>query len=355
MRATASKWSKISSLLNTPPAGDVTADVIREHRSLVLKMRIIDPHHHFTRASPEFNLPPPFLAFFGTDIFFKTDYLLQDYLKHAEGVNLVKSVWVETGSPDALWIQQIADNNPKGIPHGIVGGVDLSSPTAEETLKNHKQLKNIRGVRHSTAFHPDPNIASFCKEDLMTSKNWQEGFSLLQKYDLSFDAWLYSHQLGQLISLAKQFPTTKIILDHLGTPVLPNSKDQAKEQEEEQELERVLTAWMKDLRELEKCPNVYVKLSGLGMPIVGLDLMNPDTKKPTDDINLIVNRLRPFIMFAIDLFGVERCMFASNFQVDSVGCSYSDLWTSFSIITASLAPEQRESLFSKTAETVYRL
>ena len=83
--------------------------------------------------------------------------------------------------------------------------------------------------------------------------------------------------------------------------------------------------------------NVVCKLSGLAMPLG----------------SMTVEAVAPWHEYAIDAFGVDRCLFASNFPVDGMHGSLDQLWTTYSTVTASLSPDARDKLFAATAEHIY--
>jgi predicted TIM-barrel fold metal-dependent hydrolase len=154
---------------------------------------------------------------------------------------------------------------------------------------------------------------------------WQRGYGLLKRHDLSFDLQLYYTQMAEALALAKKFPDTPMVLNHTGMPVDRGADD--------------IAAWRASMKLLASAPNVFCKISGLGMG---------DWKWTTDSI-------RPFVLDAIDAFGTERCMFASNFPVDKLFSSYDDVFNAFKAITVDFSDAERRALFHDNAERAYRL
>ena len=99
-----------------------------------------------------------------------------------------------------------------------------------------------------------------------------------------------------------------------------------------------LVAWRSGMRALAACPNVAVKISGLGMV----------------DRRWTAESIRPFVLETIETFGTGRCLFASNFPVDGMHGSFDDLFSTYDQLTADLEPYMREKLFASNAERVYR-
>ena len=136
---------------------------------------------------------------------------------------MVKSVHIECGwdpsDPvgETEWLQRLADQH--GYPHGIVARATLDAPNVEQVLEGHARHKNIRGIRHAINWHPDPAKTYVNRPDLIRTKAWRHGFSLLQRFGLSFDLQLYPAQMADAAALARAYPDILIILDHAGMPV----------------------------------------------------------------------------------------------------------------------------------------
>ena len=176
----------------------------------------------------------------------------------------------------------------------------------------------------------------------MMEDKFREGFSLLDEMKLSFDAWFYHHQLPEFVDLAKAFPGVTIILDHFGGPlgIGPYHPDE------------VFEGWQDDIAELASCQNVHFKLGGLNMKINGFN-WHKNNLPPTSEE--LVNRTGRYYEYCIDQFGVDRCMFESNFPVDKESCSYSVLWNAFKKLCLSRREPEKSALFHDTATRVYRL
>jgi predicted TIM-barrel fold metal-dependent hydrolase len=293
---------------------------------------IIDPHHHLydlkTGVYPW--LQGPMLdRVFGDYSAIRTDYLIDNFLADIKNQNVVKTVHLQVeydhNDPvaETRWLQSVADKH--GYPHGIVGFADLSSPNLQEVLEGHLQYPNVRGIRQCLNFHRDPVKTFIDSPHLMSDPQWRAGYALLKRYDLSFDLQLYYTQMDEATALAHDFPDTPVVLNHTGMPV-----DRLPEEVE---------AWKQSMTLLASAPNVFCKISGLGM----------------GDWKWTVDTIRPFVLHAIEAFGVERCMFASNFPVDKLFSSYDDIFNSFKAITKEFSSAERAALFHDNAERIYRL
>jgi predicted TIM-barrel fold metal-dependent hydrolase len=155
---------------------------------------------------------------------------------------------------------------------------------------------------------------------------------------------MYHTQLLELVELARAFPDTPMILNHLGGAI--GIGPYAGKRDE------VFQHWSAGINELGRCPNVYVKLGGLGMRVFGFDFAT--RPRPPSSRELAV-AWAPYIETCINSFGPERCMFESNFPVDKGTCSYRVLWNAFKSIVAAASEQEKSALFSTTASKVYRL
>jgi predicted TIM-barrel fold metal-dependent hydrolase len=205
----------------------------------------------------------------------------------------------------------------------------------------------FRGIRYATGWDPSEEIRRTHTNPppgLMADRTWREGFAQLGRLGLSFDAWLYHPQLGELGDLANAFPDTAIVLDHVGGP-LGYGPYAGRHGD-------VFAAWKKSMAELAKRPNVTVKLGGLGMPMGWFDFYRRPAP-PTS--HMLADAFKPWIGTCIELFGAGRCMFESNFPVDKITSGYGVLWNAFKRLTSGASATEKTALFSGTARRIYRL
>jgi L-fuconolactonase len=233
---------------------------------------------------------------------------------------------------------------------GIVGSADLrlgerAAPVLEALIAASPQ--RFRGIRHRAAWAEPgvlPSPRSGPPAHLLLDPEFRKGFGLLRVYGLSFDAWLYHPQLPELADLARAFPDTVIILNHLGGPL--GVGPYAGKRDE------VFARWRVDLAAVAACPNVVLKVGGLQMAINGFGWSDRE-QPPTSDDLLAANR--DWYLYAIEQFGPSRCMFESNFPVDKLSCSYTVLWNQFKKLSKGFSAGDRAALFHDTAQRVYRL
>jgi predicted TIM-barrel fold metal-dependent hydrolase len=235
------------------------------------------------------------------------------------------------------------------IAAGIVGFADLTIGTAvAAVLEAHITAgKNrFRGIRYTTAWDDGLDIKPRWEitPELMMDRKFREGFATLGRYGLSFDAWLYHPQLPELVDLAREFPGIPIIVDHAGGPLGIGRY--------ENQRESVFEDWQRGIQELATCSNVSIKLGGLGMKVCG-HRWN-EAEMPPDSSEL-ARVFEPYYLWCIERFGVNRCMFESNFPVDKAAYSYTTVWNAFKKLTGNFSYEERLALFHDTAVNVYRL
>ena len=171
----------------------------------------------------------------------------------------------------------------------------------------------------------DDELLNFAPQEFMENDLWLEGFELLSARDLSFDMQIYPSQMAAAAQLARQNNGTRIVLNHTGMPL---GHDPAS-----------FNAWRAAMSELSLCDNVSVKISGLGMMFH----------------DWTTEMIRPFVRETIKLFGADRCMFASNFPVDSMFSTFETLWTAYRDIVSDLSSAEQDKVFHQTAERIYRI
>ena len=172
----------------------------------------------------------------------------------------------------------------------------------------------------------------------------REGLACLAPLGLTFDSWIYHTQIGELTDLARAFPDTLIVLDHL-SGILGIGPYAGRR-------EATFEEWRRSLVEFAACPNARVKLGGLGMALFGFGF-HEQARPPTS--GQLAEAWRPYVETAIELLGPERCMFESNFPVDKASCGYGNLWNAFKRITADYSVSEKAALYSETARRTYRL
>jgi len=312
---------------------------------------LCDPHHHLWDRPND-------------------RYLLEALLEDTGGGHrIVQTVFVECKSmyknsgPEEMqpvgeteFVQSIADqaageqHGMTAVASGIVGFTDLSlgskvAPVLEAHIAASKN--RFRGIRHIstwTANPPDIMATQNAPKGLLLDLKFREGFACLQKYGLSFDAWLYFPQLMELVDLAKAFPDIAIVANHIGG--LMRVGPYAGKNDE------VFRDWKHGISALAACPNVSVKLGGLGTPRCGFGWYEQAAPPSSAEM---AKALAPYFNWCIEQFGVERCMFESNFPVDKISFSYTVMWNAFKRIAKDFSPQERAALFHDTAAKVYRL
>jgi predicted TIM-barrel fold metal-dependent hydrolase len=304
---------------------------------------ICDPHHHLW-PEPRNSFPWRYM----------TEELIADT---GSGHRIEKTVFVEckteyrTDGPESFRpigeTEFVVVSEPTGSIAGIVGFADLRMPDIGDVLAAHLEAGagRFRGVRQISAYDPNPDIVtSHNPPDLMSQPAFRSGFAALGRAGLSFDAWLYHPQIPQLADLARAHPEVTIIADHLGGP-LGIGRYAAHHED-------VIADWRSFMADLSTCPNVFIKLGGIGMPSLGQKWHEQEGGAMSEEI---AKAWGDNIRWCIEQFGVERCMFESNFPVDSVSFAYAVLWNAFKRIAADASAPEKAALFYDTATKVYRI
>jgi L-fuconolactonase len=334
---------------------------------------IVDPHHHLWDRR---NYAAPPSASAGPDHPFMTAiadarrYLLDELLADTgSGHKVVATVFVECGAfykadgpvelrvvGETEFVNGVAAMSASGLYGetracaGIVSRADLMLGDAvAPVLEAHIRTGGgrFRGIRNSASFEADKDVLgplNRVEAGLYLSDQFRKGFKHLAPMGLSFDAWLLEPQLPDLIDLARAFPDTSIILDHVGTPLGRASY--------EGRLDERFPIWRENIRELAKSQNVTVKLGGLAMAFCNFPSFLAEPRAPSEQL---AAEWGSYIETCIAAFGPERCMFESNFPVDMGSCSYATLWNAFKRIAKGYSGPEKTALFSGTAAKTYRL
>lgn len=309
---------------------------------------IVDPHHHLWG--------PP-----------RDKYLADDLAADlSAGHNVQATVYVDcreaylTEGPEmmrplgevrfARGVGEAADK--AGGPRmcaGIVGHADLTNGDAVAELLEAQIAEGggrFRGIRQSAVWDPSGLRTSsrVMPKGLLLDPAFRTGFAHLGRLGLSYDSWAYFHQQTELADLARAFPETTIVLDHVGG-VLGVGPYEGRRDE-------LFDAWKAGILEAASCPNVNVKLGGLAMHTLGFGYEHRETPPGSAEL---AEAWRPYIETCIEAFGPERAMFESNYPVDGVSCSYAVLWNALKRLASGASAEEKAALFSGTARRVYRL
>ncbi len=314
---------------------------------------IIDPHHHFW------------------DTPHRGQYLLPELQADiGGGHNIVATVFLECqsmyrkGGPrdmaplgEVEFVNGIAAMSASGnygpcrVAEAIIGHADLTiGARVRDVLEAALAAGGgrFRGIRYGVAWDGSDAVGKFASRvvppHLVREPRFREGFAQLAGLGLSFESWQYHPQLSDAIDLARAFPDTSIILNHVGG-VLGVGPYSGRRQE-------ILAGWRKDIGALARCPNVTVKLGGIGMTSFGFDFHERDIPPSSEEL---AAAWRQYVEPCVEAFGADRCMFESNFPPDKQSCGYTELWNAFKRITSGASEAEKTALYSGTAARVYRL
>jgi predicted TIM-barrel fold metal-dependent hydrolase len=312
---------------------------------------IVDPHHHlWDRGGQRYLLDEITTDIASGHNVVATVYVEARSMYRARGPESFRPVGEVEFANGAAAMSASGGYGPAAVCAGIVGHVSLLSgegarPVLEAEISAGQG--RFRGIRHSVAWDSDPNVAHMYAtrpKGLLLDSTFRKGFACLAPLGLSFDAWLFHPQIGELRDIARAFPDTQIVLDHCGGPA--GTGQYANRREE------IFATWKASIHEIAKCPNVAVKLGGLAMCLLGYDFHERAIPPSSEEL---ATAWRPYIETCIEAFGPERAMFESNFPPDKGQCSYQVIFNAFKRISASLSETEKDALFSKTAMKVYRL
>jgi L-fuconolactonase len=313
---------------------------------------IIDPHHHlWDRPGNRYLLHDLVEDLSSGHNIRATVFLECREMYRADGPAETRSLGETTF---VAGVAAMSESGKYGQTHacaGIIGNVDFRvGSRAKGILEQHIAAAGgrFRGIRNGATWHTDPSLRVFTSgsgEGLYVNPQWREGFAALAPLNLTFEAWMFHTQLGDLISLAGAFPETKIVLNHVGGSL--GVGPYAGKREE------VFPEWRAQIQKLGQYPNVYIKLGGLGMPsLMGFE-MGQQEKAPSSE--QLAKAWAPYLNTCIEAFGPDRSMFESNFPVDKGMCSYANLWNAFKHVAEPYSGDEKAAMFHNTALKFYRL
>jgi predicted TIM-barrel fold metal-dependent hydrolase len=282
---------------------------------------IVDAHQHFwdPRANyhPWLCDDPPLPFRYGDYSALRRPYLPVDYFADAGRHEVVKTVYVETEwdprDPlgETAWVDRL--RRETGFPTVMVAQAWLDRDDAASVLERQAAVSFVRGIRHK----PPPGA--------MRDARWRAGYALLARFGLRFDLQAPWTELADAAALCRAFPDTPLVLNHAGLPAERSAEG--------------IAGWKRALRTLADCPNAAIKISGIGVP--GM--------RWAPELN------REIVLAAIEIFGVQRAMFASNFPVDGLCASFEEIYAGFRQIVKEFAPLEQRALFHDNAIRIYAM
>ncbi len=292
---------------------------------------IVDAHHHVWRQSDLPWLSGPMVPrIFGPYEPLRRDYPIAEYRADAEANGVTRSIYVQANWPatraldEIKWVQSVADES--GWPHGIVGYVDLLAEDCAPALDAAMQASPLlRGMRMQLHWHANALYRFAPRPDLCDDSKLRKNLARLAERGLLFELQVFAPQMQGAAWLARSLPNLQFVLLHAG--MLEDTTPAG------------IALWRAGIEELALCPNVAVKLSGLGTFAHKVD---------RDFIGFVTAEM-------IDNFGAERCLFGSNFPIEKLWTDYGTLLGAYRTALAQFSDAERTQIFSDTARRIYRL
>ena len=296
-------------------------------------LKIIDAHHHFWDLQRNY-LPwlcdETMIPFrYGDYSAIRQTYMPDHYFADAGQHEIVKTVYVETEwNPqdpigETRWIHEVHEQY--GVPNAVVAQAWLDRDDVEQVLAEQARFPLVRSIRHKPKAAASAAEVKAGASGSMGDVRWREGYALLAKNSLSFDLQTPYWHLYEAAQLAADFPDTQIILNHTGLPADRSSSG--------------LNAWREAMRVFAEVPNVAVKISGIGL--------RDQPWRCQDNRHIILD--------TIEIFGVGRCMFASNFPVDKLVGNFATIFDCFKAVVEDFSYTEQVQLFHDNALRYYRI
>jgi len=314
---------------------------------------ICDAHHHLWEFRPE---PVAYQR-----------YLLPDLAEDLHSGHHVRStVFIEVKAkyrpdgPEEMrpvgeveFVEGLATESASGkygparVAAAIIGYADLKLGERVAQVLDAMQAaspERFRGIRHSTGWDPSPELVNRDIPGVLSSDNFRAGARVLAAMGLCLENSLYHPQLPELAAFARAVPDLTIIVNHNGGLVrigpYANRDDD------------VLPAWRRGIAAVAACPNVIIKLGGVGQVRFGFDWHTREQPIGSEEL---AAALSPLMHYCIEQFGPDRCLFESNFPVDKVSYSYNVVYNAFKRLSNGYSAAERAAMFHDTAARVYRI
>ncbi|CDF79793.1 aminohydrolase [Formosa agariphila KMM 3901] len=201
---------------------------------------------------------------------------------------------------------------------GIVGWVDFRGNDIDTVLEHYSQFDKVKGFRHIVQGEADPNF--------LLRPDFLKGISKLEKNNFTYDILVFPHQLGAVLEFVKQFPNIKFVIDHIAKPYIKDG---------------FYEGWAVLMTEIAKQQNVYCKLSGM--------ITEADYKTWTYEA------LLPYMRLVLNVFGVERILFGSDWPVCLVAGNYEKVKKITTDFIAKLSLEEQRAIMGLNAVEFYNL
>jgi predicted TIM-barrel fold metal-dependent hydrolase len=326
---------------------------LTQEPTLEPELPICDPHHHFWD--------------FRTERIPYQRYLLHELVADVTcGHNVRSTVFIEARAmyrmdgPEELrpigeveFVQGLAAASASGLygpcraAAAIVGRANLNLGDRLQPVLEALRAASpnrLRGIRHTVTWDPHPEVGNREQEGVLATAAYRAGARVLARMGLSLDTGVCFPQLPELAAFAQALPELTIILNHLGglTRVGPYANRD----------DEVLATWRRGIAAVAACPNVHLKLGGIGMPRLGFDWHERPTPIGSEEL---AQAIAPLMTYCIEQFGPNRCMFESNFPVDKVSFSHHVLFNAFKRLSQGYSAAERAALFHDTAVRAYRI
>ncbi|MEM7405613.1 MAG: amidohydrolase family protein [Pseudomonadota bacterium] len=294
---------------------------------------IVDAHHHLwdlrDNNHPWLGCEPEKDFFLGDYAALKRNYLPEDYRRDAGELPVVKTVHVEAEwrrcdqFGETVWL---ADQHARhGLPSAIVAHAWFHTENAAEVLAKQAGHPLVRGIRSKPVTAARPGLSVAGRPGTMSDPRWREGFARLAEHGLSWDLRVPYWHLCEAAELVWHYPDIPVVLNHTGFPWDRSASG--------------LAAWRSAMRTIAEVPHVHLKVSEFGLADAAWDY---------EDNRRVVEA-------ALDIFGIERCMFASNFPVAGLRVDYQSLVAGVYRMLSDLDRQAQRAFFHDNADRFYRL
>lgn len=279
---------------------------------LVQRMQKIDSHQHFWHYNAvKHDWIDDAMAVI------RKDFLPAGLLPVLQQHNVDGCIAVQADQSEAETDFLLALQKENDFIKAIVGWVDLRAENIAERLSYYKQFSAIKGFRH---------VLQGEAPEFMLQPNFLNGIAALKEFDFTYDILIFPKHLPAAITLVKQFPEQKFVIDHIAKPYIKAG---------------LIDDWKKDMNAIAQYKNVYCKISGM--------------VTEADYQHWKLSDFKPYLDAVVNAFGTNRIMFGSDWPVCLVAASYTKMMDIVKDYFSSFSGTEQNDFFGNNASAFYNL
>jgi len=247
------------------------------------------------------------------------DYLIEDLQPHLRKSAVGRTVLVQAAPTEAKtdFLLELASRTD--FIAGVTGWLDLAEPGFPERLARYRMHSKFVAVR--------PMLQDLRDDAWILGTIVLRNLRHLAELRFPFEFLTFPRHLPHVVRALEETPGLHAVIDHLSKPPIASG---------------ALEPWASLIRRVADFPDVHCKLSGM--------VTEADHARWSPD------SLAPYVNHVVDVFGVDRLLFGSDWPVCRLAAEYGEVVNALrTILSARLGPQELEKVFRSNAERFYGL